>query len=60
MTDERYRDPEWLRKKYVDEGLLIKEIAEMCGVSTGAINRWLKGYKIPKRSNTRGKKSDNL
>lgn len=37
----KYRDEQWLREKYVDEGLLQREIAELCGCSPRTISYWL-------------------
>lgn len=44
---ERYKDREWLRKKYQDEGLTRAEIGEICGVTT--IGYWLSKLDIETR-----------
>jgi hypothetical protein len=46
----QYRDKEWLKKKYQDEILTMKEIADLCGViSPETIRKWLQRYKIHRR-----------
>lgn len=42
--DLRYRDREWLERKYVRDGRLIREIAEECDVSLAIIGYHLKKY----------------
>lgn len=46
----KHRDPEWLRKKYIDERKSQKEIAEIVGVTQGAIWRALKKHGIRART----------
>lgn len=36
---KKYTDEEWLREKYVDEGMSDKEISEVCNVSNATICR---------------------
>lgn len=47
--DTPYRDAEWLRRKYHDEGLTQRAIAEECGMSTTTIRRWMKRNDIETR-----------
>ena len=38
--DKRYRDREWLYEKYVEEGMGMKEIGDLCGCSAATIQKW--------------------
>jgi len=44
--DKKYRDEDWLYEKYVTENMSQKEIAEECGVTSGAISDWLIEFDI--------------
>lgn len=41
---------EWLLQKYVDEKMSSCKIAAICGVTTTAIQYWLRFYRIPMRN----------
>jgi hypothetical protein len=43
---KKYKDKEWLRDKYVEENLSLKEIAEICDVSHKTISNWKIRYDI--------------
>ena len=43
---EKYQDKEWLREKYVKEGLFGTEIAKICGVHCTTIYKWLRKFDI--------------
>lgn len=58
MVDRAYRDEEWLREKYVDEGLNSPQIGEMCGVSQKTVTRWLRKHDIETRGPNRGVNDD--
>jgi hypothetical protein len=45
-----YRDGEWLRQRYIDDGMTMMAIANTCGVSAMCINDWLKRHDIQTRS----------
>ena len=45
-----YEDAEWLRQKYHGENLLLKEIAEIVGVTGCTIGYWLKKHGIRRRT----------
>mgnify|MGYP001562249486 FL=1 len=47
---ENYKNYLWLKKKYADEGLSLREIAEICSVSNHLIAEWVRkfGIKIKK------------
>lgn len=45
-----YRDETWLRKKYWDEGLSLRKIAELGGISVYTIFHWMKENRIPRRN----------
>ena len=49
---ERYKDPDWLRERYVLDRMSMEEIANECGVGISTISRWLKKHGIPTRSTT--------
>lgn len=42
-------DPEWLRKKYWEEGLSMREMAGLIGVALNTIKNRMKKYNIPRR-----------
>lgn len=44
-----YRNKEWLKQKYVDEGWSATDISAHCGVSHKTICRWLHKFGIPTR-----------
>jgi len=48
-TDKKYRDAEWLREKYVDEGLSGYEIAEICDCGDSTVYSWLDRHDIERR-----------
>ena len=43
---KKYNDPDWLEKKYVDEGLSGYEIADICGVAGNTIHTYINKYNI--------------
>jgi thymidylate synthase (FAD) len=43
-----YRDREWLRARYHDEGLQQHEIAALAGVSGATIRAWVRRYRLQK------------
>jgi len=45
----KYRDEEWLREQYWEEGLTQREVTEKCGVSARAIRKWMKEFGIERR-----------
>lgn len=49
-----YRDADWLRRRYHDDGATQREIAEECGVSPTTIRDWMKRHDIETRE-VRGK-----
>lgn len=56
---KKYRDKEWLREKYLSEGLTSREIAEICKTGKTTILRWLHKHGIPVR-NPKGKGNRNV
>jgi len=51
QTDEvAYQNEEWLRERYIDDGLSSREIARRCNVSKSTVLNWLKRHKIDPRS----------
>ncbi len=48
---KRYQNEDWLREKYVQEGLTAVEIADICDVVYQTITRWLKKFDVEIRGN---------
>ena len=46
-----YKNKDWLYEKYTVEKLQGKEIANLCKVSIGTINYWIKKYKLNRKYN---------
>lgn len=46
---EELESPGWLKQKYLEEGLTIKEMAELLGCSAGAMWQRLEKFNIPRR-----------
>lgn len=44
-----YRDADWLRREYQDNGRTLRELANECGVDKDTIRRWLARHEIPIR-----------
>jgi len=38
---KKYRDPDWLERKWLDEDMSKQEIADICGASTSTIRKYL-------------------
>ena len=51
-----YRDPIWMRKKYLEEGQTMKQIADICGCTPMTIRDWLIRHDIQTRN--RGEKGN--
>jgi len=49
MKGPLYRQKDWLRKRYVEEGKTITEIAEELDVDHTTISKWRRKLNIPKR-----------
>lgn len=49
-TDKLYKNEEWLRKKYWDEGLSLYKIGNICKADHRKIWHWMKELNIPRRS----------
>jgi len=47
--EKLYFNRQWLQKKYEEEGLCIREIAEICGCTNTAIYRKLLKFNIQRR-----------
>lgn len=47
LNEGPYMDEEWLREKYIDEGLSTYKIADLCDVSQRTIMNWLEHFDIP-------------
>jgi len=54
-----YRDEDWLREKYWDEGLNQEEIADLCGSHRTTIIEWMGRHSIETRDGGAGKGQDN-
>lgn len=53
-----WRDPDWLREKYHDEGLSLREIGDLVGISDRSIGYWMEKHDIPRRTNPDGNHRD--
>jgi len=51
----QHKDPLWLEKKYVTEGLSQREIADLCGVHRSTIRRWMDKFDIESRKSSHEK-----
>tara|TARA_Y100000746_G_C15446821_1_gene425351 strand:- start:1187 stop:1513 length:327 start_codon:yes stop_codon:yes gene_type:complete len=47
--DRLYLREDWMRRKYLDEGKTMQEIADICGVSAMTIRNWLVEHNIHTR-----------
>lgn len=47
--DLPYKDPDWLREQYLDEGMSQTDIADECGVTLDTIQRWMGKFDIEAR-----------
>lgn len=52
QAEGRYKNKDWLRKKYWDEELTVDEIGEECGVSGQTINYWRDKHGIDARDSS--------
>ena len=50
QQDERYKNPDWLRKQYHDYEHNLNEIGEKCGVNDSTILYWMDKFGIKRRS----------
>jgi len=50
QRNKKYRNKEWLEKKYLVERLDPNEIAKLCEVYPDTIRKWLRKFNIPRRS----------
>ena len=48
--NKKYRNEQWLCKKYYDEKLSTAEIGKICGVTSEPIRRWLIKFNKTRRS----------
>jgi len=48
-TEKLYKNRSWLKDKYVEEGLYLWQIAELCNVNKQTICNWLKKHEIKAR-----------
>jgi len=46
ISDDAYRNKEWLREKYVTEGLTQADIAEVCDSTQSTISYWIRKHDI--------------
>jgi len=50
--EELYKDKTWLKQKYVEKEMTIKQITQSYGFACTTIERWLKKFNIPRRSSS--------
>jgi len=41
-----WRDKDWLREKYVEEGMSMYDISELCGSSRSVISKWIHRFEL--------------
>lgn len=46
QVDSRLNDPDWLRRRYIDDGLSIRRLGDEIGVSRETVRRHLKRHGI--------------
>lgn len=51
-----HRDKDWLEKKYIKEGLSLRDIADLVGVSYETVRAWLLRFGIPIRNKNEHRK----
>jgi DNA-directed RNA polymerase specialized sigma24 family protein len=49
-ADERLKDADWLRKKFVEQRMPTGEIAEMCGCNRSTVQRWARKHGLERRT----------
>ena len=49
MPEKMYRDENWLREQYVENGRTMVDIANEFGITAMSIQNWLDKYSIPTR-----------
>lgn len=47
-----YKDKDWLREQYCEQGLTLKECAELAGCHWFTIYNWMKRHGIPRRTDS--------
>lgn len=45
-----YKNKDYLRQAYVDEGKSCQDIADECGCGSSTVNRWLEKFDIDRRA----------
>ena len=56
---EKFKDEDWLREQYLEEGKSQGEIAKECDSYSGLIHYWMEKYDIPRRDQLEAIKSAN-
>lgn len=51
MSERPYTDEDWLRQKYVEEGLSTRDVGKLADCSGRTISRWLDNHGIEPREN---------
>lgn len=49
MGSKKYHDEDWLREKYHGEQMTMRDIGDLCGVTTTTISDWMDRHGIEKR-----------
>lgn len=55
INREKYKNKEWLYKKYIEEELTGTDIGKIVGCNRHTITNWLKRFNIPTRNNSTSK-----
>lgn len=57
MAQKKYRQEDWLRERYVNDGLSTRKVAELADTTHSTIRRWLSKNDIETRSDSEAAKN---
>jgi 5-methylcytosine-specific restriction endonuclease McrA/predicted DNA-binding protein YlxM (UPF0122 family) len=57
MSEKKYRDEDWLREKYYEEGLTLSEMGSICGVTDACISDNMEKSGIERRGKSQAQKN---
>ena len=50
MSEPKYRDEEWLREQYIEQGKSTYDIADECGCDNTTVRRWMERHDVKRRT----------
>lgn len=53
---QNYQNATWLREKYWNDNLPIREVAKIAGVAPSSIRRWMENFEIPYRTKSQARR----